>query len=285
LGKSIYSALYRPPLNSPIRTIDLPIAGLGYGTQTLPLVFDLVNIANKLVVVDASKKKKEKLEVAQEKPNEAETLTVLRNTQKLINRFTGTEPSSLGLHPAVYFYSSNGRHQGTSVLAIASLLMDIEDRLGFLDFTRVRGEFETFLLNHKMFVNQLTVKHGSMAKGFRPLKDYYSFVLDQFLAGKQAAEVEGILSLHDRYQTLVRERPTVSKKAKDFSQNTKQVVFIETALEKAIVCSICHARIDSKAMHFDHKVDKSKGGLGEGANAQMVHPYCDSTYKPFLGTV
>jgi hypothetical protein len=57
LGQSVYSALYTPPLEPPIRTLDLPIAGHGYGTQTLPLIFDFVNIANGIEVVDTSKKK------------------------------------------------------------------------------------------------------------------------------------------------------------------------------------------------------------------------------------
>ena len=45
-GKYIYKALYDPPLDPPIKTWELPIAGHGYGTQTLPLIFDFVNIAN-----------------------------------------------------------------------------------------------------------------------------------------------------------------------------------------------------------------------------------------------
>src|SRR5439155_12804436 len=108
LRKSIYSTLYSPPLDPPIRTGDLPIAGHGYGSQTLPLIFDFVNIANNIAVVDASKKTKNVLPIKREAADEEKTINCLRQAERLAHRITGTHPSSLGLHPAVYFYSTNG---------------------------------------------------------------------------------------------------------------------------------------------------------------------------------
>ncbi len=99
MGKSIYSALYSPPLDPPIRTADLPIAGHGYGSQTLPLIFDFVNIANDIRVVDTSKKSTRTFEVIREEPDEAATISCLAKTHKLTHRLTGTEAASLGLHP------------------------------------------------------------------------------------------------------------------------------------------------------------------------------------------
>jgi hypothetical protein len=283
IAKSIYSALYKPPLETPLRSLELPIAGMGYGTQTLPLVFDMVNIANKFTIVDPSKKSKQsRLAISHDKPNEDATRSAIGKTKRLVDRFTGTDPSSLGLHPAVYFYASNGRHQPTSVLALALLLSELDDQTLFIKFTSVRKQYEDFLMNHKMFVNQLTVKHGSMVKGFRPLKDYYLFVLERFFAGKNEIQIEGELKGHDKYQTLVKERPVLSKKAKKLSQGTKDVHFLENALKDVSECQLCSARIDYKSIHFDHIQERSKGGLGTSANTQMVHPFCDSAYKPYL---
>jgi hypothetical protein len=45
IGKGIYAALYIPPLQTPPRTEELPVAGHGYGSQTLPLIFDLNSLA------------------------------------------------------------------------------------------------------------------------------------------------------------------------------------------------------------------------------------------------
>lgn len=279
LGKEIYKALYSPELNPPIRTMDLPIAGHGYGSQNLPLIFDFVNIANKLPVTDASKTKKELRLIEQAPPDEAKTVIVIKNAGKLARRITGNHASSLGLHPAVYFYSSNGRHQPTAVLAMASLLGDFEDGNRFIEFTSKRARFEEFLLNHKMFINQITLRYGSMAKGFRQLKDYYEFLLIQIGDGKTDDEIEEILKSHDRYQILVKEKPQLTKKAKAFSQATKQLIFINEALTKSFFCEVCNSRIDTKSMHLDHEDDKKNGGLGTAENGRWLHPFCDSTYK------
>jgi hypothetical protein len=287
LGKSIYSKLYSPPLNPRIRTSDLPIAGPGYGTQTLPLIFDFVNIANDIPVVDSSKKIKTtatttELEQQRKKPDEGETLGCLQKTESLANRFTGTNSSSLGLHPGVYFYALNFRHQPTAVLAIGSLIVELEKENKFIAFTKVRRDFEEYLISHKMFINQLTGRYGSMAKGFRQMKDYFRFVLDMFIGGKSETEIEETLRSHDRFQFLVKERPIRTQKSKDFSRAVKDVIVLSEVLNTASVCELCHARIDLKAMHVDHSTDRSKGGLGTAENARLLHPFCDSTYKPHL---
>lgn len=281
-GKRLYSALYSPPLDPPIRTEELPIAGHGYGSQTLPLIFDFVNIANDIPVTDPSKAKKHVLDQAREKPNEADTLRVIKNAEKLARLITGAHPSSLGLHPAVYFYAANGRHQPTSLLAMAKLLRELDEKGRFIEFTAARAQFENFLVNHKMFVNQLTLKHGSMVKGFAALRDYYSFVLEHVSAGKKESEIEAILQVHDNYQTLVKEKPVLTKKSKDFSQDAKQFKVLRDVLDAAFVCGLCGARIDKKSMQLDHTKDKKDGGLADLTNSRWLHPYCNSTAKSRL---
>ena len=281
-GKSVFAALYSPPLDPPVRTSDLPIAGHGYGSQTLPLIFDFVNIANGIQVVDASKKNKRNLEVLRQDPNEEETLFCLAATQKLTDRLTGTDPASLGLHPAVYFYAANSRHQPTTVLAVAAFLKELSVRDAFLQFTDVRAKFEDFLIEHKMYVNQLTVKHGSMAKGFRQIKDLYLFIFECLMKNYSTEQIEEALRAHDRFQTLVKERPTLTTKNKKFSGALKDTVVISDVLANASLCELCHARIDLKSVHVDHIQDRSKGGLGTAANARLLHPFCDSTYKYYL---
>lgn len=283
LARDTYKALYSPPLNPPIRTDDLPIAGHGYGSQTLPLIFDFVNIANGLPVIDASKAKNMRPDKSQ--PDESATLNVLRTAERMARRMTGVHASSLGLHPAVYFYSASGRHQPTAVLAMAALIVDLEAASKFSDFTKVRAAFEDFLVEHKAFINQITTKYGSMAKGYRQMKDYFSYVLEGFIAGRAKEEVVSSLATHDRYHTLVKENPITTKKVKDFSQATKQFAFLRDALSKTFQCHICGARIDTKAMQLDHAIDKKAGGLGDGENAKWAHPYCNSTFKYSIGYV
>lgn len=279
-AKEIYHLLYKPELKAPIDSIDLPIAGHGYGSQTLPLIFDFVNIANGFPVVDSSKSKGKKLIVAEhESPVEEHTLNALQNTVRIARLMTGEHPSSLGLHPAVYFYSSNGRHQPTAVLAMGQFLREIGDQKQLVQFCDHRKRFEDFLIDHKMYINQLTVKYGSMAKGYRQIRDYFLYVFHAISIGMPANEIEGILGEHDRFQILVKERPIESAKQKPFSPETRQTKLIADTLANALICGICGAKIDNKSMHLDHIQEKSEGGPPTIANAQWAHPYCDSTYK------
>jgi hypothetical protein len=284
-AKLVYAALYQPPLATPTGSQELPIAGMGYGTQTLPLIFELVNVSNGFPIMDPNKSKRKFAVTPQERPDESATLTVISNTEKLCRRMTGKHASSLGLHPAVYFYATSGRHQPTAVLAMAQLLMDMEKvDSSFIEFTKVRRPFEEFLVSHKMYLNQLVVKHGSMTKGFAAMRDYYAFVLNLVKEGKSEAAIEAALRDNVKYQTLVKEKPTITTQAKAFSQEAKQNKLLKTVLDTAIRCNLCGARVDKKAMHLGHTKDKKDGGIAETDNAEWQHPFCNSTFKPWLET-
>lgn len=279
LGQSIYALLYSPPLQAPIRTVELPIAGHGYGSQTLPLIFDLVNIASGYKVVDASKESWRPLtdDSVPTTPDEPGTIKALQRAEWLARLLSSTHSSSLGLHPAIYFYAANGRHQGTAVLATAQLVVDLERDDKLLEFALARAAFEDFLKDHKMFINQLTTQYGSMAKGYKRLYEYLSFVLRQFMSGPTNAEkVVVSVQAQNSFRKLIKDQPTKTDKSKPFSQDLKQWAFLKAALDTAILCPLCGARIDVKAMQLDHATDLKRGGLGDGDNAQWTHPYCNS---------
>lgn len=282
-AQEIYHLLYKPDLNQPIKNIDLPVAGHGYGSQTLPLIFDFVNIVNGFPVIDSSKSKGKKLVLTEhETPNEHETLKAIANSVKFARMITGDHPSSMGLHPAVYFYSANGRHQPTSVLAMVQFLRDLHGNNELTKFCDNRKAFEDFLIERKMYINQLTSKYGSMSKGYRQVRDYFRYVFDALAAGSSADDVDVLLRAHDRFQILVKEKPILSGKAKEFSTDTKQHKVISDTLASALICGVCGGKIDNKSMHLDHIEEKHGGGLATSDNAQWAHPYCDSTYKSYL---
>lgn len=144
-AKSINDLLFAPALKTPIKTLDLPVAGRGYSSQTLPLVFEFVNLVNGV---------KSDSKIAADTTGE-ETLRFLMNCKTIVNRLSGTHPSSLGLHPAVYFYSSAGRYQPTAFMAVIAMLQEFERTNRFRDFIKVRRSFEDFLLKHRRLVNQV----------------------------------------------------------------------------------------------------------------------------------
>ena len=197
----------------------------------------------------------------------------------MARRLTGTHASSLALHPAIYFYSSNGRHQPTAVLAFTVLVKHLEDERLLNEFTSVRHLFEDFLTENKGFINQLTTQYGSMTKGYRQLKDYLLFVLNLFIQGSSGSEVLEALSLSDKYQKLVKYSPVLAQSANGFSKSLRQWKFLKDALAVSFTCCICGSKLNARTSTMDHKKDLKHGGKDAGDNAQWAHPYCNSTFK------
>jgi len=54
LAKEINGNLFTPELKNPVKTLDLPLAGKGYSSKSLPLIFDLVKLANNVGSKDVS---------------------------------------------------------------------------------------------------------------------------------------------------------------------------------------------------------------------------------------
>jgi len=267
--KGINELLFAPSLKTPIKTLDLPVAGKGYSAQTLPLVFEYVNLVNG-VKADASP--------AEDKTGDA-TYSMLKVCKKIVDRISGTHPSSLGLHPVVYFYSSTGRYQPTAFLAVAALMLDFERSGRFREFTQVRGRFEGFLLSHKLLVNQVTVKYGSGAKGHVRLKQLFAFLVDAFAKGQTEGEI--VVSMADSpdfsfLQPAEKESVPVGK---DFTSDAKSAVFLRDALKEPLKCGICGGLIHRNAISIDHVQRRADGGLGVADNGQLTHPYCNTTFK------
>ncbi|MCP4231645.1 MAG: HNH endonuclease [bacterium] len=270
IAKEINELLFAPAIKTPIKTLDLPVAGKGYSAKTLTLIFDLVNFANKT---------KEEKEITDD-PDGSETINYLKKVRKLIYRMTGNHPSSLGLHPAVYFYSIDGRYQPTAFLAIIELLKEFEDSNYFNNFTKVRGQFEAFLVKRKGFMKDVHYKFGSGVKGYKQLLDLYRYILENIEKGMDGDELAENMVKEPRFKYITPSNINIGGKAGgDFSQNVKSAAFLRDALNSALRCKICGGHIHLKSISIDHKKRKSEGGTGDLDNAQLTHPYCNTTFK------
>lgn len=282
LGKQIYTALYDPPLGgSPIKTLDLPVAGRGY--NTLPFVFDLVNLANGVKVADSTRKKHVE-DVLEDDPDGAKTLAFLKKVTGLLDRVTGTHPASLGLHPVVYFYTRGGSFQPVAFLAAADFLRDLDARKKLRDFTNVRNQFEDFLLTYKHFMTQIVHKFGSGGRSLTPLVKFYETILKRLLAGAGSDQVVATLKADTDFSFLSLEiTPPRTKDddgaGKKFSRKTKSSTVLKEATEGAVRCSICRAMVHKNSMTFDHVTRRRDRGSATSDNAAVSHPYCNSTIK------
>ena len=275
-AKSIYENLFRPALQTPIKTIDVPVAGKAYSAQTLPLIFDLVNLANNAVTGKT-------IHQPANDPDGAATLHFLKTVKRLAFRISGNHPSSLGLHPLVYFYGPTGRFQPTSFFAVIALVKELEQHNSFAQFTSIRRGFEDFLLGHKHFANQITQKFGSGLKGYQRVFHMYKRLMQSLLSNETLIETETAFELDPQLSFLRAENVGPQGAAhKDFSSDTKSAVYLAEAKNSLLPCNICKGYIHRNSISIDHIQDKKFGGTGEHTNAQLTHPYCNSTYKDLL---
>ncbi|GGH16795.1 GmrSD restriction endonuclease domain-containing protein [Pedobacter zeae] len=271
LAKGINDLLFTPKLETPIKTLDVPLAGKGYSTQTLSLILDMINITNDVKNDDELK----------DDTNGEETINFLKKTKKKLNRITGTHASSLGLHPAVYFYSTTGRYQVTAFYTILNLIQELESKPNALnDFIKVRSKFEDFLLSYKSIINQTNTKFGSGLKSYKRLTNLFLHIINELQKEKNEQEILHGLSQMKHFEYLNPEKIDYEEYIrKDFSTESKSAVFIISALKNPVKCSICKSLIHKNSITIDHIKRKEDGGLGIIDNGQLTHPYCNTTFK------
>ena len=283
LANEIFDVLFTPKLDTPIKTLDLPVAGRGYASESLPLVLEFVELANNVRETQQSDDPDGSASKDGNDADGSKTTLFLRETRKLAWRISSTHPSSLGLHPVVYFYSATGRYQPTSFLGVVSMMKEFERTNYYSTFTRLRKRFEQFLLRHKFLANQVTVKFGSGTKGFPRLKDLYMAILSRMETEVSDDKVVTALSQDNRFKFLKFEDEEENTLRKDFSTETKSATFLRDALASAVPCAICGGLMHMNSISIDHTIDhtirKQDGGTGNVQNAQIAHPYCNSTYK------
>lgn len=278
-GAAIFKALYDPPISGmPVTTLDVPVAGRGY--NTLPFIFDLVNDANNIAVADTTAKKAVK-ETLPKDADGATTLAYLRAVAKRIERITGDSPMSLGLHPVVYFYSRSGAFQPLAFLAASQFVEQLVKGNRLAEFSRARSAFEDFLADHKEAVSLLVHRFGTGSRSLPWIVKYYEVVLKGFLKGLTGDQVQQELADTD-FSFLTVPRPTSAHRYSSstkhpFNSGTKTATYFASALPGCVRCALCGARVHKNSMHFDHKQLVRDGGSADMRNAQVTHPYCDSS--------
>ncbi|WP_299257549.1 DUF262 domain-containing protein [uncultured Kushneria sp.] len=269
LSNHINNLLFSPTFQTPIKTLDLPVAGKGYSAGSLNLLLDLINLANN----------KTESQVSNDLDG-SETINFLKTTKRILSRITGQHPSSLGLHPIVYFYSVSGRYQPTSFLAAIEFVKWLDQHKKLKQFISAREGFENFMLQYKSIPNQITNKFGSGAKkGHRRLFEFYVKLLNLKLEGTSDTDIVENISKDDIFGFLQFSPSFTKTNESSFSNNVKSTAFIQEALKNPIRCQICQGLIHKNSTSFDHIQRKENGGTGSAENAQLAHPYCNSTYK------
>ena len=272
LSKEIHEIIYNPTLKTPVKTLDIPLGGKLVSAQSLPLILEFVNTTNN-IGTDFAEKLNDDLDGS-------ETVKYLKNARKLAWRINSVHPSSLGLHPIVYFYSNEGKHKPASFYFTLEFIKELDKKNRYNDFIQVRGKFEEFLLNYDYLIQQMTRKYRGAFAAIPHVVELYFEMLNKLKVNMNIEIlVDEIIKLpkfnHLTLSTLTEEKDIFS----NFTTDTKSEVFIKEAIKNGIRCSICNGFIHKNAMTIDHINRKEDGGKGNVENGQITHPYCNTTYK------
>jgi hypothetical protein len=268
LAAEINEILFDPKLQTPIKTLDIPVGGRVYSSQALPLVLEFINIVCKARLNDKD-----------DDTGEA-TIQTLKNVRKVAYRLNSNHASSLGLHPSVYFYSMDGRHKTASFFAMVDFVMELDKRKRINDFIDIRVKFEEFILEYDYLIQQITRKYRSAQKSYKHISSFFQEVVSAFQSGKPINEsIDKIISSSFNYLTLQKLPDQYDTLPKDFDKGKKSAIYIREALKNAPKCSICGGLIHRNSISFDHIQRKVEGGYATLDNGQITHPYCNTGYK------
>jgi hypothetical protein len=272
LASEINKVLFSPRLETPLKTLDIPLCGKISSAQTLPLILGFVNISNGIYDNDEIKN------LSDDKDG-SETIKFLKVTKKIAQRINSNECFSLGLHPIIYFYSKTARHKPASFLGIVELIKELENKNKFDDFISVRKNFEIILEKYDFVIQQINRKVRYAKKSIKPLLLFYTTIIDNLKLGKSIEEsMKEVLKLKD-FENVNLDNEYSETQREEFSKSVKNMSFIKTYLESAPRCAICGGFIHKNSISFDHIQRKQDGGKGTVENAQLTHLYCNTTYK------
>ena len=269
LGREISDALYLPPVGmGPVKSSDVPVGGRGY--NALPFIFEFVNLVNGIGAKDKAE------------PDESGELTVkyMNAVLKRVQRITTTQPEALGLHPLVYFYTRGGAFQPVAFLAVSQLVKRLAERNEMDKFTAVRRTFEAFVMSHKEAFSLIVKKQGAGHRSRPAIEEFLYLALQGLWGGKADEQIIDDMKLDDRFTFFAAPPPIRGLGGRrDFSASTKSATFVSELIEGGVRCGICGGLLHRNSIHTDHIIRRADGGGAHSGNAQLAHPYCDSTYK------
>lgn len=284
LSGEISKLLFSPNLVMPVNTLDVPLAGFGYGSHVLPFAFDLVNVANGLGLPDSTRKAAPQGE--SDIPDDTdgrETCQYLRKVKDLVELLCSKHSGSLGLHPALYFYSPRGDFLPTAFFNVSAWVMELETRRRLQQFKNIRGEFENLILSHPVISKPAVHSLGSGGRSRLRTTQLFSRIFDLLSSGGSPDNVWATVISEPDFHFLLLEDEEQQREAtqglpgRPFPRRAKSAGFLRQALPQALRCSLCGGLMHMNGMTSDHTEERNKMGTSADENARSVHPICNSS--------
>lgn len=266
-AKEVHRLLFTPELSYPIKSLDVPVGGSAYAATSLKMVHDFVELSAGTVN-------------AADDTDGARTVEFINRTRRAAELICSNRPGSMGLHPAVFFYSWTGKQQPILFLTMSSILIDLERRRKLHTFVDIRERLEQFIINNRSLFNQIVRKFGTKKSGQTHLGQFYEELFGLLQAGASEADaVEHLTSLKNFTYLQPSETPYSGVSPTRYSSQVKSGRVIADLLPNAPRCEICRGLVPAQAISIDHKVRLSEGGDSNIDNLQITHPYCNTAIK------
>ena len=262
--------LFQPNVKEPIKTLDLPLGGANSPVDALKTLIDIFSL------MDGATDPKKSLENLKDDADGSATLALLRRSAKVVTRLCGNDAASLGLHPAVYFYTERGKHSRFLFLGTVKLIAEVindNNKQWFKSFTNARAKVETILIARKSLINQ-GLSNVNSGTRIRSISDLLKFLVKSINDDVEVTDemILKALGLQGRAGDL-----KIIDAPSGFSTDVKSAVFLKAAIDNAPKCSACGGLLHTiKSVSYDHVHPLSAGGNGSHENAQLLHPYCNS---------
>ena len=273
IAENVNGMLFAPAMQTPQKTADLPVCGSPYVSNILEIVHDLVELC---IGNDEATTKR----MQQDDVDGSTTIECLKATQKVVRLLCSNDESSLGLHPAIYFYNWTGKHQAILFLTITSIVRDIERDKKLDKFISCRSNLEEFLTANRVLIKQVVRKFGSKNPEFGRLRKFYSDVISILQDGTPVNGLVPKLQEQAVYSFLQPDEVAYqSTKGKKYSGQRKAGIMINTFLQAAPKCPECGCSLPIQALSVDHNQRREDFGDDSVDNSQVMHPYCNTGHK------
>lgn len=259
-----------------MKTLDLPLGGAKSPIDALALLISLVQLTN----AERAQVRKPISEFPDDVDG-SKTIQTLDECQAIVQRVAGLHPGSLGLHPAVYYYSERGRHIPDLLLGtLLWMRRKIQDNNNqfFKDFSSNRQGIEATLVSKKGLITQALQIARSQTRIER-VADLLDFLVEKSKSKKAVSDedVVRVIAPNSFAKILAVGEGTAGRQ---FSDDAKSAIFIRTALGSAVKCKICGGYLDvAKSVSYDHVLRVREGGTGDAENGQLTHPFCNTGLK------
>jgi HNH endonuclease len=268
VAQEINELIFQPKLSNPVKTLDVPIVSNLSPPEKLELILGFVNVVNGCTDEEAT----------QDSTGE-KTIKFLNHCRKISQRINSIEPLSLGLHPIIYFYTRLGRAKIGSFYGVVSLMLYLEEKKLFSKFIKIRKDFEWIIWEYDL-IPQI-VRSGGALEAREKVKKFYLEIIEKLSSGVDKKNVIKEIFSEKKFGSLKSpsKKETDETQSPNFSRETKSAAYIREALLGCPKCKICGGYLPSRFNTIDHIKRKADGGLGTLDNAQLSHPYCNTTYK------